>query len=343
MYHCSLRPAFGHHGLMTPVLDLQLDRTTKTPLTDQIRNGITTAISAGVLAPGARLPSWRDLAAQLGVSRGTVRAAYERLLDAQLIVSSRIVITAGFRGALGLALRVLALEGKSAWIEDPCFPLSRRALQIAQMSTVPVPVDAEGMDVAYGIEHASDAALAVVTAGQQAPLGTTLSLARRLRLLEWAAQAGAWIIEDDYLGELQLRGRAAPALASLDRAGRVIHIGSFSKTINPSLRLGFIVVPPALAQQFVEAATCVAPAPGPAVQLATAEFMRDGHYMRHLRRMKRVYATRRDALSACLESHGLSARLAGLAMLLQPSSRCVLRAFTSVDRQARLSSTARAR
>ncbi|MCZ7153730.1 PLP-dependent aminotransferase family protein, partial [Salmonella enterica] len=90
---------------------------------------------------------------------------------------------------------------------------------------------------------AADAAAAVLTPGQQAPLGGTLSLPRRLQLLDWAAAPGAWIIEDDYLSELRLEGRAAPALASLDRAGRVIHIGSFSKTISPTLRLGFVVAP----------------------------------------------------------------------------------------------------
>lgn len=404
---------------MTTLLPLGLDRSTKTSLTEQIYVGIGAAIGSGVLSPGARLPSWRDLAAQLGVARGTVRAAYERLQDAQLIVSSRsagtrvanrpqtvaaapkvaephdalpeayrdvssgpgifqmgspaldvfpatlfarirtrtvraetvgpgsypdprgetqlrrevaahlaisrsieclpsqVIITAGYTGALGLALHVLRLAGQSAWVEDPGFPLARRALQIAQMNTIPVPVDDEGMDVACGLQHAPGAALAVVTPGQQAPLGPTMSLVRRLSLLDWATQTGAWIIEDDYLGELQLRGRAAPALASLDRTGRVLHIGSFSKTLSPTLRLGFVVVPPALAPLFEDAATCLAPAPGAAVQQATAEFMHEGHYMRHLRRMKRVYAVRRDALKTCLEPLGLPAHLAGLAMLLK--------------------------
>src|ERR1700727_3769251 len=98
-----------------------------------------------------------------------------------------------------------------------------------------------------------DAALALVTPGQQAPLGATLSLKRRLELLAWAARTGAWILEDDYLGELQLHRRAAPALASLDRDGRVIHMGSFSKTISPALRLGFIVAPTSLVSRFAEA------------------------------------------------------------------------------------------
>jgi GntR family transcriptional regulator/MocR family aminotransferase len=401
---------------MTKLLDLKLDRTAKISLAEQIRIGITAAIDSGVLAPGSRLPSWLDLAAQLGVARGTVKTAYERLADKQLVVSSspggtrvadhpariavpeaakpdplprlyqdfltgtsifqngvpasdsfpvtlfarlrasaaraelgapltypdprgeaelrreiaahlalsrgiecrpsQIFITAGFSGALGVALRVLKAEGRSAWVENPGFPPSRKALEIAQLTPVPIPVDDDGIDVAFGMQNAPDAALALVTPGQQAPTGVPLSLARRLQLIEWATRTGAWIIEDDYLGELQLKRRAAPALASLDSTGCVIHIGSFSKTISPTLRLGFVVAPTPLVSQFAEAVMCLAPAPGPAVQLATAEFMHDGHYMRHLRRMKRVYANRSNALHAKLQSMGYPARPAGLAVLL---------------------------
>lgn len=401
---------------MSKLLDLKLDRTAKISLAEQIRIGITAAIDSGVLAPGSRLPSWLDLAAQLGVARGTVKTAYERLADKQLVVSSspggtrvadhpariavpeaakpdplprlyqdfltgtsifqngvpasdsfpvtlfarlrasaaraelgapltypdprgeaelrreiaahlalsrgiecrpsQIFITAGFSGALGVALRVLKAEWRSAWVENPGFPPSRKALEIAQLTPVPIPVDDDGIDVAFGMQNAPDAALALVTPGQQAPTGVPLSLARRLQLIEWATRTGAWIIEDDYLGELQLKRRAAPALASLDSTGCVIHIGSFSKTISPTLRLGFVVAPTPLVSQFAEAVMCLAPAPGPAVQLATAEFMHDGHYMRHLRRMKRVYSNRSNALHAKLQSMGYPARPAGLAVLL---------------------------
>ncbi|GKQ49567.1 PLP-dependent aminotransferase family protein [Bradyrhizobium sp. Ce-3] len=401
---------------MPSPLPITLDRSAKTPLSEQIRKAIAVAIDNGVLVPGARLPSWLDLAAQLGVARGTVRAAYDKLADAQHIVSSKtngttvarrpskaakpdtpvmpgsvaemfqdlsgqghfrmgvpaqdvlpakllariraravraelsavsrtndlrgeielrreiaahlaiarglecspaqIVITSGFSGGLGLALRVLGLEGRRAWMEDPGFPLTRKGLELARLALAPIPVDANGIDVEYGLKHAPDAALAVVTPGQQAPLGPPLSAKRRAQLLDWAAQSGAWIIEDDYLGELQLAGRAAPALASLDRNGCVIHLGSFSKTISPTLRLGFLVAPEPLAAQFADVATCLAPAPGPAVQLSTAEFMRDGHYIRHLRRTKRAYCERRDALTAALGSWSNDVRVAGLAVML---------------------------
>src|SRR5215831_5056405 len=127
----------------------------------------------------------------------------------------------------------------------------------------------------------------------QRPMALHGPAQRRLRLLDWTAASGVWVIEDDYLSELQLAGRAAPALASLDRAGRVIHIRSFSKTISPTLRLGFIVAPIDLMARFAEVAACLVPPPGPSVQLAIVEFMREGHYLRHLRRTKRAYANKR--------------------------------------------------
>lgn len=202
-------------------------------------------------------------------------------------------------------------------MEDPGFHLTRRALELARMKLVAVPVDQEGMDVEAGMRLAPRASLAVLTPGQQAPLGPALSLKRRLTLLQWATSQGAWVIEDDYLSELQLQGRAAPALASLDTTGRVIHIGTFSKTINPKLRLGFVVAPPSMVERFSEVAAVLAPAPGPAVQLAIAEFIREGHYLRHLRRTKRDYSLRRDALKNCLAGYGATIEMAGLAALLR--------------------------
>lgn len=382
-------------------LPIGLDRSASTPLSAQIYRAIRDAIETGQLAAGARLPSWVDLATQLGVSRGTVRVAYERLADEQYAVvlgaagtrvanrpplpaarrwspeeppipdlfhefgtlplafqmgvpsqdafpfklwsrvlsraarrtavapvgypdprgdpdlrkeiaaylgvargvrcsPSQVFVTAGFSGALGLAIRGLGVEGRDAWLEDPGFPLTRTALGLAGMSVKAVPVDADGLDVDAGIRDAANAAIAVVTPGQQAPLGMAMSLPRRLALLAWARERDAWIIEDDYLSELQLTGRAAPALASLDRDARVLHIGTFSKTISPVLRLGFLIVPLDIARRFGDISACLAPAPAMFMQHAVAEFLRDGHYLRHLRRMKRLYAARRDALLRCL-------------------------------------------
>jgi GntR family transcriptional regulator/MocR family aminotransferase len=227
-----------------------------------------------------------------------------------------VFVTAGFSGALGLVIRGLQLEGMGAWIEEPGFPITRTALGLAGMTVTAVPVDAEGLDVAAGVRNAPGAALSVVTPGQQAPLGMTMSLPRRLALLAWARRNNTWIIEDDYLSELQLNGRAAPALASLDHGGRVLHIGSFSKTITPALRLGFLVVPPEMARRFGDLAACLAPAPTAIVQRAVAEFLREGHYLRHLRRMKRLYVARREILLRCLgEVASASMKLQGTAGL----------------------------
>jgi GntR family transcriptional regulator/MocR family aminotransferase len=396
-------------------LRIRINRAAVSSLTEQISQTIRAAILEGRLEPGARLPSWRDLSAQLGVARGTVRAAYERLADELLIAASgpsgthvteqpprapaaaeiapavpdrlprhasslpfqmgvpaydgfpvklwgrivaraaradaclpirypestgalelraqiagylalargirctpdQIIITRGYRDGLNLAIRTLRVEGCAAWMEEPGYFATGLGLTLAGMRPVPVPVDEQGLDVQAGIAAAPDAALAVVTAGQQAPLGVTLSSGRRHALVRWAQRSGAWIIEDDYLSELQLRGRAAPALMAIDHAGWVIYAGTFSKTIGPSVGVGFVVAPPALAARFTEIATHLAPAPSAVMQLAVAEFLRDGHYLRHLRRMKRLYAARRDALRTCLGGMAGEEVMAGLVVMLR--------------------------
>jgi GntR family transcriptional regulator/MocR family aminotransferase len=267
------------------------------------------AAAAPVGYPDPRgLPSLRrEIAGYLALARGIACSP------------GQVIVTAGFAGALNLAIRTLKLEGSEAWFEDPGFPLTRIALELTGVTPRPVPVDAEGLDIMAGQRLFPGAAIAVVTAGQQAPTGVALSLARRLALLDWAQRSGGWILEDDYLGELQLKGRAAPALASLDQAGRVLHIGTFSKTITPGLRLGFLVVPPALAERFGTAAACLAPAPAAVIQRAVADFIAEGHFLRHLRRMKRLYAGRRDAVLTALRAAapaGCAVHQGGLAVLL---------------------------
>ncbi|ALM52585.1 PLP-dependent aminotransferase family protein [Halomonas huangheensis] len=399
-------------------LRIAVDRLQRRSLAEQIHDSIATAIRDGHLYEGARLPSWHDLATQLGVSRGTVKSAYERLADKQLIVArgaagtfvasplpafqshleeapvrlplpelyrdfhsapkpfqvgvpasdmfpykvwsrtivrysrqaamqatryhdprgemelrkevaaylsvarglqcsaDQVIITSGYAGALGLALHALRLDSQQVWMEEPGYPLANRAISLAGYTPVPVPVDMEGLDVAEGTRRAPNASLAIVTASQQAPLGMALSVARRYALLQWATAANAWIIEDDYLSELKLSGKAAPSLASLDGDGRVIHIGTFSKTLTPTLRLGFMVVPPALVNLFGDVAAALSPTSSLATQSAVAAFMRDGNYLRHIRRMKRLYAQRRDALLHQLGQELSSNTMAGLSLLL---------------------------
>ncbi|MFS2221610.1 PLP-dependent aminotransferase family protein [Pantoea sp. B65] len=398
--------------------NLTLNREARAGLSEQIRSEITQAIREGRLKAGARMPSCRDLAVQLGVARGTVRAAYDMLADSQLLVAKgaagtfvtryppatpakatpsavtmplsdiaydfdappltfqmgvpaedafpvnvwsrilqrhartmsgrpmsypdprgslalrqelvawlamargvncqaeQIIITNGYAGALGLICLAMNFHASQAWIEEPGYLLACKALALVGIEPVPISVDEQGILVSEGIARAPQASFALVTAGQQAPLGMTLSPVRRSELLAWAEENNRWIVDDDYLGELQLGSRAAPALASLDTAGRVMHIGTFSKTLSPSLRLGFVVVPPALAARFADIAAVVAPASSFVLHNAVAEFLREGHFLRHLRRMKRIYADRLEKMIEALTPSFPELRRGALAVVI---------------------------
>ncbi|HVY50099.1 GntR family transcriptional regulator [Hypericibacter adhaerens] len=215
--------------------------------------------------------------------------------------SDQIFVTPGYQGALGLITRVLLRPGDPVWFEDPGYFLAREALKQAGAALVPLPVDPEGIDVEAGRARAPWARFAVVTPSHQAPLGVTLSLNRRLALLAWAAEAGAWVIEDDYDSEYRYRGRPLPALKSLDEANRVLYTGTFSKVLHPGLRLGYLVVPPPELERFDRAASLLMPSQGYLDQMTVADFMTEGHFARHIRRMRQLYAERREALATALE------------------------------------------
>lgn len=406
------------HDQSWKLTGLTLDRNGSSTLVDLISGHIEKAITEGTLPPGSRLPSWRDLAAQLVVGRGTVRAAYEKLIDKQLLVTAgsagtrvvdtlphqlstnfstnisllpkllsyrtekplvfqmgvpagdtfpgklwsrlyrqavqvsslqigysdprgivelrtaiashvaiargihcspeQVVITSGFRGGIATVLRALNAEGRQAWIEDPGYPVTRIALEFSGVHPVSVQVDKEGLNVEKGKELAPRAALAFVTPGQQAPSGVTMTSRRRNELLQWARETGAWIVEDDYLAELHLAGRPANALASGFGSERVIHMGTFSKTISPALGVGFIIAPPPIARRVVEVATWLGAPPNLAVQMAVVRFLREGHYLRHLRRMRRLYNQRRQKLATTLKQVGINtATPSGLSIILR--------------------------
>lgn len=416
--HGRRREQDGPHA----TLDIAVDRTAQHPLTEQIASSIRSAILEGRIPPASRLPSWRDLATQLGVARGTVRAAYEQLADSELVFSAgsagtwvarriapapeeaktlalplqsmegreyysesrpfqmgipaqdafpttqwrrmlgqaardfefalarrpdprgipelreqiaaylaiargirclpdQVVIISGYRGNLGLVLAARGARGE-AWMEDPGYPVTRAALKFMGFDICAVPVDEDGIDVARGVATAPNAVLAVVTPGQQCPLGVTLSEARRDALVDWASEAVSWVLEDDYLSELQLDGRVPPAVASTDPAGVVFHSGTFSKTLGPAIGLGFLVSPLRHAEQVADVAAHLAPSPAPVAQLALADFMRQGHYLRHLRRMKKLYLARRDALMMRIEAAGYRCQTSGLAVLIWLPEGC---------------------
>jgi GntR family transcriptional regulator / MocR family aminotransferase len=378
---------------------ITLDRAAGGPLSRQIANRLRDAIAMGNLAPGARLPSARSLAGQLGVARGTVDAAYAILagegtleprgpagtivskalpatpspvqcpipfarhplvapntplpfrmglpaLDAFprklwstlsvramrgigtadlaypdpaghlplreaiaaylgvsrgiVCTAEQVLITGGFQGALTLVAHVLLRSGDPVWIEDPGYPPARQALETAGARLVPVRVDRDGMRVTAAVASAPRARLAVVTPTHQCPLGVGLTLPRRLALLAWAADAGAWVLEDDYDSEFRYTGHRLPALKSLDRAGRVLYAGSFSKVLFPGLRLGYLVAPDELSDALQRASRLLQWGHPLLAQRVVATFMTEGHFARHLRRMRTLYAARRRALAEAL-------------------------------------------
>jgi GntR family transcriptional regulator/MocR family aminotransferase len=180
----------------------------------------------------------------------------------------------------------------SAWVEDPGYVATIRILEREGLRVVRVPVDAEGLDVAAGERLAPDAALALVTATRQFPLGMPLSLNRRLALLDWAARSGAIVVDDDFDGEIRFGGRPLQSLASLDRGARVLTVGSFSKVTFPGLRLGYVAGPAELISRLADARRGSQGLVPTADQAALAEFIATGALSRHLRQL-RTYLTRR--------------------------------------------------
>ena len=211
--------------------------------------------------------------------------------------AEQVLVVAGAQQGLELISRVLLDPGDRVWMEEPGYPGARSALLGAGARIVPVPVDAEGLAVETGARGAGDARLAYVTPSHQYPLGVPMSLPRRLALLRWASRAGAWVIEDDYDSEFRYGARPVPCLHGLDVDGRVIYVGSFSKTLFPSLRLGFLIVPPDL-QDGLQAARAAADQHPPVLdQAVLADFIGEGHFARHLRRMRVAYRERLEAVS----------------------------------------------
>jgi len=217
--------------------------------------------------------------------------------------ASQVLVTAGTQGGIDLTARVLLDEGDAVWFENPGYASGRAVLEAAGQRLVPVPVDGEGLEVERGLHSAPAARLAYVTPSHQYPTGVTMSLARRLALLRWAGQREAWIFEDDYDSEFRYTGHPLAALQGQDEGGRVIYAGTFSKTLFPALRLGYLVLPPALVEPFSEARALIDRSPPLLEQLVLARFLEEGHFARHVRRMRGLYAARRAALLGALRAH----------------------------------------
>ena len=394
----------------------QLDRTSKVPVYRQLSAALRQAVADGSLRAGARLPSTRSLAAQLGIARSTVVTVFEQIaaegyieprqgsgffvarplipavgsrcdreadatarttsrhakslrlvvpdwrksprpfetgyaeVDNRLIASwkrlasralsartrlnwdygdpqgepvlrqaiaeylaaargvrcrpEQIVVTSGTQQGLSLAARILIEPGDPVWVEDPCYRSAVEILRAAEACIVPVPVDASGLDIAAGqrIEK-SPPRLVYTTPSRQYPLGMAMPFARRHELLDWAELVGSWIIEDDYESEFQQPGRALPSLQGLDQAGRVIYLGTSSKLLFPSLRLGYAVLPDDLVQPFATARYLTDRHSSGLLQGMMTEFILDGHFARHLKRMRAHYRDRQEFLIDLLARH----------------------------------------
>jgi GntR family transcriptional regulator/MocR family aminotransferase len=395
----------------------EVTRAEQTPLFHQLYQQLRSAILSGRLRPGTKLPSTRELASQLGVSRSAAVAAYEQLfaegytssrhgsgtyissdlpepidgnaqrrkkavagatsnaaklqsigdfvdvtvqsderpfnlgrtlvddrtvelwrkLNARAIRSlsashlgysdprgtielrkticdylqaaravrcdpEQIVVTTGTQHAIDLVIRILPGPEKEVWVEDPGYPLTRQALIAAGAKVLPVPVDGQGIDVGAGIRSASNARAVFVTPSHQFPTGVVLSMARRLELLAWAREKGAWIVEDDYASEFRYGGWPLASLQGLDEGERVIYVGTLNKALFPGLRMGYAVVPRALLQAFVAARYLRDRQPSTLSQAVVAAFMEEGHFAAHIRRMRLLYRDQRDVLVAALKN-----------------------------------------
>jgi GntR family transcriptional regulator/MocR family aminotransferase len=231
-----------------------------------------------------------EIAAYLQVSRGINCSP------------SQVFVTSGYRQTIATIGHALLKAGDRVWLEDPGYPPTRELLEHMHIAAVPVPVDRDGMVVAEGIKAAPRARAAVVTPAHQSPLCVSLSLPRRMALLDWATQNDAWIIEDDYDGEYRYVSRPLPALKSLDRDGRVLYSGTFSKVLFPSLRLAYLVVPETQVERFEQITHVLAGGSPELTQAIVTAFITEGHFARHIQRMRKLYGERRDATAAGLES-----------------------------------------
>lgn len=248
--------------------------------------------------PGGYQPLKAALVRYLAGSRGVICSP------------EQIIIVTTARAATVLAARMRGVPEASAVVEDPCYYTGRICLEQAGLTITPVPVDAEGIRVDRLYAENIDAALAYVTPTNQWPTCVTLPLDRRVALIDWAKRHGTWIIEDDYDSEFSM-GQPPTALYSLSEGDNVIFLGTFSKTLLPSIRCAYLVVPPQRADEFADTAYYCGCEPGLHIQAALADFLAEGHFTNYIRRMRKIYAVRRQVLTEALEAqlgHVLRAR-----------------------------------
>jgi GntR family transcriptional regulator/MocR family aminotransferase len=228
-------------------------------------------------------------------------ASYLNISRGLSCTAEQVLITSGYSGSLRLILDTLSSRSDKVLFEDPGYFMGQQLLKRIVPRLHTVPVDRAGMDTGYLLRHHRDARFAIVTPSHQSPLAVTLSLPRKQQLLDWATQNDAWIIEDDYDGEFHYTRKVLPSLKSLDRHDRVIFMGTFSKTVMPSLRLGYVVMPASTVSAFTDCADIVASGQPVLTQKILAAFLNEGHFFRHLKKMRALYQQRRDWMIAALQ------------------------------------------
>lgn len=215
----------------------------------------------------------------------------------------QIMIVSGSQQALEISARALLDPGNQVWMEEPGYTFARTVFALNGCDVVPVPVDDEGLNVGSGVKLCRKARAALVTPSHQYPLGGTMSASRRLQLLDWAESSGAWIIEDDYDSEYRYESMPIASLQGLDRNARVVYVGTFSKVLFPSLRLGYLVIPPDLVEQFLAVRFAMDIGSSTFHQAVLADFIREGHFSRHIRRMRLHYSERRATLMESIRKY----------------------------------------
>jgi GntR family transcriptional regulator/MocR family aminotransferase len=249
-----------------------------------------------------------------GIALRRAIAAYLRTARGVRCDPDQIIVTSGTQQGLDLLLRALIRPGDAAWIEDPGYPRAQAALAAAGARLIGVPVDAEGLDPAQGAVLGPEARLVYVTPSHQFPLGVTLSMPRRLALLDWARRHDAWIVEDDYDSEFRYAGPPLTALQGLDDGGRVAYLGTFAKVLFPGLRVGYLVLPDALLAPVLAQRIQADKQPPTLAEGALADLLDHGHFAAHLRRARLRALAGRDALVA-----GLRARCGDALTVVAPA------------------------
>ena len=269
-----------------------------------------TALWAQVAARRLRRVSWRLLAGGDPLGYRPLRQAVAEYLNTSRGVKcapEQVLIVSGVQEALDRTAHLLLNPRDPVWMEEPGYPRAAVVFRAVGARICPTPVDGEGLDLQFGKRRWRRAKLVYVTPAHQFPLGVTMSLRRRLELLEWARESGALIFEDDYDSEYRYAGRPIPAMQGLDRSGVVIFSGSFSDVLFPALRLGYLVLPPDMVDIFAAAESSSTHHPPLMEQAILCDFIGEGHFARHIRRMRELYAERLEAFLDA--AHG---RLAGL-------------------------------